>query len=185
LAGDHGRTQEPRGEEWWAYVLVDPRARRRKRRIDKALKQDAYQLSDPRCGNHSPCMQQMRLESRLSRDELVVSYGETCAMPSLLNKLTKPGCARLGNHWTRVACITSSRSREGSTSARFPTAKGVRRQRLGAGKQLYLVSPHDWSFQHHPRVRCFGSLERAVEAIVAAKNANREEACYRNPENWL
>jgi hypothetical protein len=38
---------------------------------------------------------------------------------------------------------------------------------LGAGKTLYLVSPHDWSFRHHPRVRCFGSLEQAVAAVVA------------------
>jgi hypothetical protein len=26
---------------------------------------------------------------------------------------------------------------------------------LGAGKRLYLVTPHAWSFQHHPRVRNF------------------------------
>jgi hypothetical protein len=39
---------------------------------------------------------------------------------------------------------------------------------LGAGKRLYLVSPHAWSFQHHPRVRCFASLEQAVAAVVAA-----------------
>ena len=34
-----------------------------------------------------------------SRDELIVFHGATCAMPSLLNELTKPGCIRLGNQW--------------------------------------------------------------------------------------
>ena len=39
---------------------------------------------------------------------------------------------------------------------------------LGAGKQLYLVSPHAWSFRHHPNCRQFETLERAVDAVVAA-----------------
>jgi hypothetical protein len=39
---------------------------------------------------------------------------------------------------------------------------------LGAGKRVYLVSPHDWSWKHHPRVRVFDTLEKAVTAIVAA-----------------
>ena len=34
-----------------------------------------------------------------SRHELIVFHGATCAMPSLLNELTKPGCIRLGNQW--------------------------------------------------------------------------------------
>jgi hypothetical protein len=38
---------------------------------------------------------------------------------------------------------------------------------LGAGKQVFLVSPHNWSFQHHPRVRRFDTLEAAVAAIMA------------------
>jgi hypothetical protein len=33
---------------------------------------------------------------------------------------------------------------------------------LGAGKQVYLVAPHNWSFQHHPRVRRFVTLEAAI-----------------------
>ena len=31
--------QEPAGEEWWADVLADPRARKRERRTDLAVKQ--------------------------------------------------------------------------------------------------------------------------------------------------
>ncbi len=39
---------------------------------------------------------------------------------------------------------------------------------LGAGKTVYLVAPWSgWSFQHHPRVRCFDTLEAAVAAIIA------------------
>jgi hypothetical protein len=38
---------------------------------------------------------------------------------------------------------------------------------LGAGKWLFLVTPHDWSFKHHPRCRSFPTLAAAVEAIVA------------------
>jgi len=38
--------QEPTGEEWWADVLADPRARRRERRADLAVKQAFYRLTD-------------------------------------------------------------------------------------------------------------------------------------------
>jgi hypothetical protein len=39
---------------------------------------------------------------------------------------------------------------------------------LGAGKRVYVVSPHNWSFQHHPRVRRFATLEAAITAILMA-----------------
>jgi hypothetical protein len=41
---------------------------------------------------------------------------------------------------------------------------------LGAGKRVYLVTPHKWSWGHHPRVRVFDMLEAAVTAIMAAAN---------------
>jgi len=40
--------QEPAGEEWWADVLADPRARNRERRTDLAVKQAFYRLADER-----------------------------------------------------------------------------------------------------------------------------------------
>jgi len=40
--------QEPTGEEWWADVLADPRARKRERRTDLAVKQAFYRLADER-----------------------------------------------------------------------------------------------------------------------------------------
>jgi hypothetical protein len=44
---------------------------------------------------------------------------------------------------------------------------------LGAGKQVYLVSPHDWSWKHHPRVRVFDTLEAAIVAIMAGTAGER------------
>jgi hypothetical protein len=38
---------------------------------------------------------------------------------------------------------------------------------LGAGRQVYCVSPHKWSFRHHPRCRNFDSIDQAVAAITA------------------
>jgi hypothetical protein len=41
---------------------------------------------------------------------------------------------------------------------------------LAAGKLVYLVSPHDWSFARHSRVRRFETLADAVAAIVAGSS---------------
>jgi hypothetical protein len=38
---------------------------------------------------------------------------------------------------------------------------------LGAGKRVFLVSPHPWSWAHHPRVRRFDTLADATTAIMA------------------
>ena len=40
-----GHPQEPTGEEWWADVLADPRARKRDRRTDLAVKPAFYRLA--------------------------------------------------------------------------------------------------------------------------------------------
>jgi hypothetical protein len=47
---------------------------------------------------------------------------------------------------------------------------------LSAGKQVYLVTDHDWSWRHHPRVRRFASLESAVTAIVSSNSVERMRA---------
>jgi hypothetical protein len=36
-----------------------------------------------------------------------------------------------------------------------------------------MVSPHDWSFQHHPRVKRFATLEAAVTAVMAGAAGER------------
>jgi hypothetical protein len=38
---------------------------------------------------------------------------------------------------------------------------------LAAGKQVFIVSPYEWSFAHHERCRRFDSLEAAIRAIKA------------------
>jgi hypothetical protein len=53
---------------------------------------------------------------------------------------------------------------------------------LAAGKRVFLVSPHPWTFKHHPRVRIFNSLEDAVTAIVAATNGEMTEPRLRPGE---
>src|SRR5215831_11302051 len=44
--GSWSHPQEPTGDEWWADVLADPRARKRERRTDLAVKQAFYRLAD-------------------------------------------------------------------------------------------------------------------------------------------
>jgi hypothetical protein len=44
---------------------------------------------------------------------------------------------------------------------------------LGAGKRVYLVSPHNWSWKHHPRCRTFATLADAITAIQAAAAGER------------
>jgi len=44
---------------------------------------------------------------------------------------------------------------------------------LAAGKRVFLVSPHDWSWAHHARVRRFDSLADAVTAIMAGAMGER------------
>jgi hypothetical protein len=45
---------------------------------------------------------------------------------------------------------------------------------LGAGKQVFLVSPHPWPFlRNHPRVRSFDSIAEAVRSICALRDGER------------
>ena len=65
--------QEPTGEDWWADVELRP----------------VILVACSKCD----------WRAAFSRDELIASHGATCAMPSLLNELAKPGCTRIGNQW--------------------------------------------------------------------------------------
>ena len=88
--------QEATSEDWWADVMADPRARRR-RRIDMALRHESYRLADERHETILVACSKCDWRAGYRREELVVSYGEAFPMPTLLNKLAKPGCDRLGN----------------------------------------------------------------------------------------
>ena len=87
------------GEDWWADVLANPRARKRNWRTDKAIRQDSYRFSDELRPVILVACSKCDWRAAFSRDELIAFHGATCGMPSLLNELTKPGCIRLGNQW--------------------------------------------------------------------------------------
>jgi hypothetical protein len=93
--------QEPTGEEWWADVLADPRARKRKRRTDLAVKQAFYRLADEKRDTILVACSKCDWRAAFSRHDLIASHGADYAMPNLLTHLAAPDCPRLGSHWDR------------------------------------------------------------------------------------
>jgi len=93
--------QEPTSEDWWADVLADPRARKRERRTDLAVKQAFYRLADERRETILVACSKCDWRAAFSRDHLIASHGADYAMPNLLNHLAAPSCNRLGSHWDR------------------------------------------------------------------------------------
>ena len=93
--------QEPTGEEWWADVLADPRARKRKRRTDLAVKAAFYRLADEKREIILVACSKCDWRAAFSRDHLIASHGADYAMPNLLNHLAAPDCPRLDSTWDR------------------------------------------------------------------------------------
>jgi hypothetical protein len=93
--------QEPTGEEWWADVLGDPRARKRERRTDLAVKQAYYRLADEKREIIFVACSKCEWKAAYRRDELLAAHGPACPMPSLLERLAAPNCPRLGSTWDR------------------------------------------------------------------------------------
>ena len=93
--------QEPTSDEWWADVLADSRARKRKRRTDLAVKQAFYRLADEKRETILVGCSKCDWRAAFSRDHLIDSHGADYAMPNLLNHLAAPNCSRLGSHWDR------------------------------------------------------------------------------------
>jgi hypothetical protein len=93
--------QEPTGEEWWADVLADPRARKRERRTDVAVKQAYYRLADEKREIILVACSKCDWRAAFARDELIAAHGADYPMPNLLNHLAAPGCSRLGSQWDR------------------------------------------------------------------------------------
>jgi hypothetical protein len=73
--------QEATGEERWAKVLADPRARKREIILVACSKCD--------------------WRAAFARDHLIAAHGADYAMPNLLNHLAAPSCNRLGSNWDR------------------------------------------------------------------------------------
>ena len=94
--------QEPTTEEWWADVLADPRARTPRRRgSEVAVERTFYRLADePREVILVACSK-CEWKAAFRRDELITAHGAACPMPSLLEHLAAPGCAKVGSQWDR------------------------------------------------------------------------------------
>jgi hypothetical protein len=93
--------QEPTGDEWWGDVLADPRARKRERRTDLAVKRAFYRLADEKREIILVACSKCNWRAAFARDELVAAHGADYAMPNLLNHLAAPGYSRLGSQWDR------------------------------------------------------------------------------------
>src|SRR5437763_10218001 len=91
--------QEPTGDEWWADVLADPRARKRQRRTDLAVKQAFYRLADERRETILVACSQCDWRGAFSRDDLIASPCADYPMTNLLNNLAVPCC-----HMVAVRC---------------------------------------------------------------------------------
>jgi hypothetical protein len=95
------------------------------------VRQDSYQLSDELRPVILVACSKCDWRAAFNRDELIAFHGATCAMPSLLNELTSPGCVRLGNQWDHCgvyvrrehpACIFSRLFRRSAPPTRFGLA---------------------------------------------------------------
>jgi hypothetical protein len=111
---------EHTGEEWWADVLADPRARRQTRDSPSRNPLTAYRLRDEPHSTILVGCSKCDWKAAYSRDELILLYGGARVMPDLLNstislRRAAHGSARTG---TAVARILSSRSRGGDDHPR-------------------------------------------------------------------
>jgi hypothetical protein len=66
--------QEPTGEAWWADVLADPRARKRERRTDLAVKQAFYRLADEKRETILVACSKGDWRAAFSRDDLIATH---------------------------------------------------------------------------------------------------------------
>jgi len=82
----------------WADVLADPRARKRARRTDLAVKQAFYRLADEKRETILVACSKCDWRAAFSRDDLI---GVDHPMPNLLDRLAAPACPRLGSTWDR------------------------------------------------------------------------------------
>jgi hypothetical protein len=96
-------------------------------------------------------------------------------------EINQPGVdvtpAQWQRHWRKCvesaadADVTLFVANEGETQCGALLECGAA---LAAGKQVFVVSPHEWTFANHERCRRFDNLEDAVRAIKAMETG--EEA---------
>src|SRR5262249_45101339 len=91
--------QEPTGEAWWTDVLADPRARKRERRTDLAVKQAFYRLADEKRETILVACSKCDWRAAFARGQLIAAPGAVCATPNPLNQIRETNCSRLCLHW--------------------------------------------------------------------------------------
>ena len=94
-------------------MLADPRARKRGRRTDLAVKRAYYRLADEKREIILVACSKCDWRAAFERDELIAAHGADYAMPNLLNHLAAPDCNRVDSQWDRCdqeRCSTASRA---------------------------------------------------------------------------
>src|SRR5207237_8842431 len=86
--------QEPTGEEWWADVLADPRARKRERRTDLAVKQAFYRLADEKREIILVACSTCDWRAAFARGELIAAHGADRTMTNMFNHPAEPKWSR-------------------------------------------------------------------------------------------
>ena len=111
-------------------MLADPRARKRERRTDLAVKQAFYRLGDERREIILVACSKCDWRAAFSRDDLIASHGADYAMPNL-SKIP-PHQVAVGSALIGIGaeCTTSSqsRARDSSFTAMAAFAKSWRRE---------------------------------------------------------
>ena len=92
---------EHTGEEWWADVLADPRARRIARVAPSRGAITIYRLRDEPHASILIACTKCDWKAAFSRDELIAQHGADRPLPDLLSLVAAPGCSRVGSPWDR------------------------------------------------------------------------------------
>ena len=96
-----GRIPKSTGEDWWADVLADPRARTPKRRSDYTAKQTFYRLADEPREIILVACSKCDWKAAFRRADLVARHGADYAMPTLLKDLAALDCSKTDDQWDR------------------------------------------------------------------------------------
>ena len=94
---------QPTGEDWWADVLTDPRARRqfRSRLRDLRTKPAFYRLRDEPHATILVACSKCDWKAAFDRAALIVSHGPAHLLADLLGELASPTCSKVGHHLDR------------------------------------------------------------------------------------
>jgi hypothetical protein len=92
---------EHTGEEWWADVLSDPRARRAARIAPSRGAITVYRLRDEPHESILIACTKCDWKAAFNRDELIAKHGADRPMPELLSLLAAPSCSRVRSQWDR------------------------------------------------------------------------------------